>query len=130
MRKTILTTVVALFCLSASAQYSVMSNVNEPSDGESWGVENFTNNMGVGYQMNDDIMIGIMQNGDDYDFMARYSLTDNMYLSAQAPAENSVDNITLGVGVSISVWGSLYVEPSYTRKDDEGGFNIGLSYKL
>ena len=130
MRKTILTIVVALFCLSASAQYNVMSNVNEPSDGEGWGVENFTNNMGVGYQMNNDVMIGIMQNGDDYDFMARYSLSDNMYLSAQVPAENSVDNMTLGVGVSISVWGNLYVEPNYTRKDDEGGFNIGLSYKL
>tara|TARA_R110002051_G_scaffold1515_2_gene8393 strand:- start:8545 stop:8937 length:393 start_codon:yes stop_codon:yes gene_type:complete len=130
MRKTILTTVVALFCLSASAQYSVMSNVNEPSDVESWGVENFTNNIGVGYQMNNDVMVGIMQNGDDYDFMARYSLSDNMYLSAQVPTENSVDSMTLGVGVSISVWGSLYVEPSYTIKDDKGGFNIGLSYKL
>jgi len=130
MRKIILTTVVALFCLSASAQYSVMSNVNEPSDGESWGVENFTNNMGVGYQMNNDVMIGIMQNGDDYDFMARYSLSDNIYLSAQIPTENSADNMTLGVGISISVWENLYVEPNYTRKDDEGGFNIGLSYKL
>jgi hypothetical protein len=130
MRKTILTTVVALFCLGASAQYSVISSVNEPSEGDSWGLENFTENVGVGYQMNDDIMIGVMQNGDDYDFMARYSLADNMYLSAQVPTENSVDSMTLGVGISISVWGSLYIEPNYTIKDDEGRFNIGLSYKL
>ena len=130
MRKTILTTVVALFCLGASAQYSVISSVNEPSEGDSWGLENFTENVGVGYQMNDDLMIGVMQNGDDYDFMARYSLADNMYLSAQVPTENSVDSMTLGVGISISVWGSLYIEPNYTIKDDEGRFNIGLSYKL
>ena len=130
MKKTILTTVVALFCLSASAQYSVMSNVNEPTEGESWGVENFTNNLGVGYQVNNEVMIGVMQNGDDYDFVARYSLSDNMYLSAQMPTENSADNMTLGVGFSINVWNSLYVEPNYTRQDDEDGFNVGLSYKL
>ena len=130
MKKTILTTVIALFCLGASAQYSVMSNVNEPTEGESWGVENFTNNLGVGYQVNNEVMIGVMQNGDDYDFVARYSLSDNMYLSAQMPTENSADNMTLGVGFSINVWNSLYVEPNYTTKDDEGSFNIGLSYKL
>ena len=130
MKKTILTTVVALFCLSASAQYRVMSNVNEPTEGESWGVENFTDNIGVGYQVNNEVMIGVMQNGDDYDFVARYSLSDNMYLSAQMPTENSADNMTLGVGFSINVWNSLYVEPNYTRQDDEDGFNIGLSYKL
>ena len=130
MKKTILTTVIALFCLSASAQYRVMSNVNQPTEDESWGMENFTDNMGIGYQVNNEVMIGVMQNGDDYDFVARYGLSDNMYLSAQMPTENSADNLTLGVGFSINVWNSLYVEPNYTTKDDEGTFNIGLSYKL
>tara|TARA_R110000751_G_scaffold240577_1_gene341169 strand:+ start:346 stop:738 length:393 start_codon:yes stop_codon:yes gene_type:complete len=130
MKKTILTTVIALFCLSASAQYRVMSNVNEPTDGESWGVENFTDNIGVGYQVNNEVMIGVMQNGDDYDFVGRYNLNDNLYLSVQTPTENAVDNMTLGVGFSINVWEKLYVEPNYTTKDDEGSFNIGLSYKL
>jgi len=130
MKKTILTTVIALFCLSASAQYRVMSNVNEPTEGESWGMENFTDNIGVGYQVNNEVMIGVMQNGDDYDFVGRYSMSDNMYLSVQAPTENAADNMTLGVGFSINVWNSLYVEPNYTTKNDEGSFNIGLSYKL
>ena len=130
MKKTILTTVIALFCLSASAQYRVMSNVNEPTDGESWGVETFTDNIGVGYQVNNEVMIGVMQNGDDYDFVGRYSLSDNMYLSAQMPTENAVDNMTLGVGFSINVWNNLYVEPNYTIKEDQDGFNVGLSYKL
>ena len=107
-----------------------MSNVNEPAEGESWGMENFTDNMGIGYQVNNEVMIGFMQNGDDYDFVARYGLSDNMYLSAQMPTENSADNLTLGVGFSVNVWNSLYVEPNYTTKDDEGSFNIGLSYKL
>ena len=46
------------------------------------------------------------------------------------PTEDATDNITLGVGMSIKVWNSLYVEPNYTTRDDEGSFNVGLSYKL
>ena len=130
MKKAILTIVTALFCVGASAQYRVMSNVTEPADGESWGVENFTNNIGVGYQLNDEVMIGFIQNGDDYDFVGRYNVAENLYLSAQMPTENSTDNMTLGVGLSIKVWNELYVEPNYTTKNDEGSFNIGLSYKL
>ena len=130
MKKAILTIVTALFCVGASAQYRVMSSVTEPADGESWGVENFTNNIGVGYQLNDEVMIGFIQNGDDYDFVGRYNVAENLYLSAQMPTENSTDNMTLGVGLSIKVWNELYVEPNYTTKDDEGSFNIGLSYKL
>ena len=130
MKKAILTIVTALFCVGASAQYRVMSSVTEPADGDSWGVENFTNNIGVGYQLNDEVMIGFIQNGDDYDFVGRYNVAENLYLSAQMPTENSTDNMTLGVGLSIKVWNELYVEPNYTTKNDEGSFNIGLSYKL
>ena len=130
MKKTILTTIVALFCLSASAQFSVMSNVTMPEEGASWSMDNFTSNLGVGYQLNDDVMVGLQQNGDDYDFMGRYNLKDNLYLSVQMPTEDAADNMTLGMGMSVKVWNDLYVEPNYTRKDDEGSFNIGLSYKL
>ena len=130
MKKTILTTVVALFCLSASAQFRVMSNIEQPSDSSSWGVESFTNSVGVAYQLNDNMMVGIQKNGDDYDFIGRYNLNESFYLSVQAPTEDATDNMTFGVGTSIKVWNDLYVEPNYTRKDDEGSFNVGLSYKL
>ena len=46
------------------------------------------------------------------------------------PQENSTDNMTWGLGFSISVWDNLYIEPNYTRKDEQEGFNLGLSYKL
>ena len=130
MKKTILTTVVALFCLSASAQFSVMSSISQPSDNETWNVDNFTNNMGFGYQVSDNVMVGVQKNGDDYDLIGRYSLSNNFYLSAQMPKEDGAANMTFGVGMSIKVWNELYVEPNYTTKDDEGSFNIGLSYKL
>jgi hypothetical protein len=130
MKKAILTTVVALFFLSASAQITVMSNIEQPSDSSSWGVENFTNSIGVGYQISDKIMVGIQQNGDDYDFIGRYNLTNNLYLSAQMPTEDGAENISVGVGFSMRIWNSLYVEPNYTNKGEEGSFNVGLSYKL
>ena len=129
MKKTIFTTIVALFCLSASAQISVMSSINAPEEDETWGVENFTNNIAVGYQLNDDIMVGIQESGDDYDVIARYSLGSSLYVSAKMPTEDSADNLVLGVGFSIKVIDNLYIEPTYTR-EDEGSYGVGLSYKL
>ena len=130
MKKTILTTIIALFCLGASAQIRVMSNITQPAEDETWGVDNFTNSIGVGYHLNSNIMVGVQQNGDNYDFIGRYNFNDNIYLSAQMPDEDGAENITVGVGFSMRVWNSLYVEPSYTTKDEEGSFNVGLSYKL
>lgn len=130
MKKTILAIMVGLFCLSASAQISVMSNVNYPADEESWGVNNFTNNMGVGYQVTDKVMVGIQKNGDNYDYIGRYNFTNNLYLSAQMPAEDGSEDVILGVGFSMKVWNNLYVEPNYTRQEEEGAFNVGISYKL
>jgi|TARA_R110002020_G_scaffold274498_1_gene489700 predicted porin len=130
MKEIILTTIIALFCFSASAQYRVLGTINEPSDGESWGVENLTSNIGVGYQINDDIMLGVQKSNDDYDIVGRYSLTDMFYLSGGFNTEEGIDNITLGLGASIKVWDKLYIEPNYTRKDDDGSLNMGLSYKL
>ena len=130
MKKTILTTIIALFCLSASAQVRVMSNITQPAEDESWGVDNFTNSIGVGYHLNNNVMVGVQKNGDDYDFIGRDHFNDNIYLSAQMPDEDGVENMTVGVGFSMRVWNSLYVEPSYTTKDEEGSFNVGLSYKL
>ena len=130
MKKTILTTIVALFCLSASAQFRVTSEVSTPADGDSWSIDNFTNSIGVGYDISNSVMVGIIKNGEDYDLAARFSLNDNIYLSVQAPQEEATDNLTLGVGITVHLWDNLYVEPNYTTKDDEGSFNVGLSYRL
>lgn len=130
MKKSILTIIVAIFCLSASAQYTIMSNIEQPSENESWEMENFTNNIGVGYQLSDKIMVGLQKNNKDYDFIGRYNMTENLYLSAQLPTKDGAENIVVGVGLSIKVWNNLYVQPNYTNKDDEGSFNVGLSYNL
>jgi len=126
MKKTILTTIVALFCLSASAQFSIMTNMKS----DSWSLDSITNNLALGYQVNDDLMVGVQKNGESYDFIGRYNVSGNVYLSAQAPAEDALDNVIYGVGVSLKLWNNLYVEPNYAIKEEESSFNVGLSYKL
>ena len=86
--------------------------------------------MGVGYQVTDKVMVGIQKNGDNYDYIGRYNFTNNLYLSAQMPAEDGSEDVILGVGFSMKVWNNLYVEPNYTRQEEEGAFNVGISYKL
>ena len=40
---------IALSTLIASAQFTVVSNFEMPEDGENFGIDNFTNNIGIGY---------------------------------------------------------------------------------
>ena len=52
MKKIFLTTITACVCLFASAQFSIVSSVNIPEEGEEWSVNSLTDNMGAGYQIN------------------------------------------------------------------------------
>ena len=60
MRKLFFTIALAFTTWIASAQYMVITTINENSD-----MENLTDNMGFGYQMNDDMVVGIQRNGDN-----------------------------------------------------------------
>ena len=137
MRKLFLTTIIALITLCASAQFMVVTTVNKPGDDAEWGVNNFTDNMGIGYQMNDNMVIGITKNGENYDLFGRYLMNGGLYASLQAPTEEMMDNLTLGFGYSLTLWKGLNLEPNYSMglKEDEdgereGSFNIGLSYRF
>ena len=136
MKKIFLTTVTACMCLFASAQFSIMSSVNIPEEGEEWNIGSITDNMGAGYQINDNIMAGVMKNGENYDVFGRYYF-QNMYVSLQASTEEMSENMKVGAGYSYNVWKSLYVEPSYSMpmKEDgngerEGKIVLGVAYKL
>ena len=139
MKKVFLTMAVAFSTLIASAQFMVVTTYNAPEDGAEWEMTSLTDNMGVGYALNGGkIVVGMVQaGGDTYDLWGRYSLKGNIYMSAQAPMEEMMDNLTIGLGYSYNIWKGLCVEPSYSmglKEDDngerEGSFNIGLSYKL
>ena len=146
MKNLIMTMAVAFMTtFAASAQFMVVTTVNTPDSdlNEEWGTTNFTDNMGIGYMVNDKYVVGLVKAGEDaegeasYDLWGRYLWNENLYVSVQAPTEEMMDNLTVGLGYSYDVWKGLHVEPSYTvgLKEDENGeregsFNLGLSYKF
>ena len=135
---------VAFSTLIASAQFMVVTTYNAPEDGAEWEMTSLTDNMGIGYTLNNGkCVIGLMKAGEDslgdasYDLWGRYNWNQNMYVSVQAPTEEMMDNLTVGVGYSYNVWKGVCIEPNYSmglKEDDngerEGSFNLGLSYKF
>jgi len=133
MKKLFLTMAIAFSTLIASAQFMVVTTVNQPADEAQWELDNFTSSLGIGYQVNDNCVAGIVKNEDEYDLFGRYYMNSGVYALVQAPTEEILDNLTVGIGYAFKMWQSLYVEPNYTtslEEDSEGEFNIGLSYRF
>ena len=144
MKKLFLTMAVAFSKLIASAQFMVVNTYNAPEDGAEWEMTSLTDNLGIGYTLNNGkCVVGLMKAGEDslgdasYDLWGRYNLKSNLYVSVQAPTEEMMDNLTVGLGYSYNVWKGVCIEPNYSmglKEDDngerEGSFNLGLSYKF
>jgi len=144
MRKTILTVALCMAAIFASAQnFMVVTTYTAPEDGAEWEMSSLTDNMGIGYKVNDTWTVGLITAGEDslgdksYDLFGRYNWNSDMYISVQAPTEEMMDNLTIGLGYSFVVWKGLAVEPNYTMglKEDENGdregtFNLGLAYRF
>ena len=141
MKKVFLTVAVALTTLFASAQNFTLVTTYD-GDQEDM-MDKMTQNFGFGYAVNDTWTLGMITAGEDslgdatYDLWARYSMNGDMYLSLQAPTDDMMDNLTVGLGYSINVWKGLNVEPNYSMglKEDENGeregtFNLGFSYNF
>ena len=144
MTKLFLTAVLSLFTIFASAQMMVTSSLSSPAEGESWAVEDLTENLGLGYTM-DKFTVGVMMNGDDYDLFGRYSLNENLYISGLMTEE---EEMSLGLGYSLKVWDKLYIEPSYMHsmsnnndmcddmgegkmtEEEKGELKLSLTYKF
>ena len=162
MNKVFLTMLFAFSTMIASAQFVALTTVNKvegiepvkPSTTEvyegdvcpttetddSW---NITDKIGIGYQVNEKLMVGITKDGDeDYELLGRYSLMNGIwgtciYNYSKDSEDEMADKLDVGVGYSFNVWRNLYVDPYYVlpMKEDENGeregsFNIGLSYKF
>ena len=115
-----------------SAQFLAITTINMPEDDAEWETSSVTDNMGIGYVLNDNITLGLVKNGEEYDMWGRYYFS-NCYAVVQAPTEETMDNMTFGVGYTMKVWNELYVEPNYmmsTKEDSEGEFKLGISYKF
>ena len=136
MNKLFLTMLLSVATIVASAQITIISTVTEVDD-----EYNFTDNLAVGYNINNTLMLGLEMNGEEnYNVMARYSFADNCwaYGSYDTEAEGElVDKLNLGVGYSFNIWEGLYIDPNYTvsmmkNSDDEyeGKLNFTVSYKF
>ena len=138
MTKLFLTMTLALFTTMASAQYSVMTTVTEVED-----EYNATDKIGVGYLVNEKLMVGATMDGEDkYELLGRYALMNGVwgtcvYNYVSDSETELMDNIELGLGYSFKVWDNLYVDPNYTMPakaneagEREGTLNLSVSYKF
>ena len=162
MNKLFLTMMLALITTMASAQFSVLTTVNKvegidptpPSTTEVYEGDvcpttdtddsyNITDKIGIGYQVNEKLMVGITKDGEDaYELLGRYVIKDGLwatciYNHVKDSEDEMMDKMDLGLGYSFNVWRNLYVDPYYVMPvkeneegEREGSFNLGLSYKF
>ena len=143
MNKLFLTMALAFCTMIASAQYSVLTTVTSVEDEAGESTYNITDKLGVGYQMNEKLMIGITMDGEDkYELLGRYALMNGVWgtciYNYNADSETELmDNMKLGLGYSFKVWDNLYIDPNYTmpaKADEagkrEGSLNLSVSYKF
>ena len=143
MNKLFLTVALAFSTMIASAQYQVMTTVTSTEDEAGETTYNATDKIGVGYLVNDKLMVGLTLDGEDkYEVVGRYALMNGVWgtcvynYDADSDAE-LMDKVELGLGYSFKVWNNLYVDPNYTMplKEDadgnrEGSLNLSVSYKF
>ena len=141
MTKLFLTMTLAFCTMIASAQYSILTTVTSVEE-ESETTYNVTDKLGVGYQVNEKLMVGLTMDGEDkYELLGRYELTNGIWATCVYNYDNEteelLDKMDLGLGYSFKVWDKFYVEPNYTmplEEDEdgerEGNINLGLTYKF
>ena len=143
MTKLFLTMTLAFSTMIASAQYSVLTTITSVEDEAGESTYNVTDKIGVGYQVNEKLMVGLTMDGEDkYDLLARYDLHHGIWATCvynyEADAEDELmDRMDIGLGYSLKLWKDLYIDPNYTMPakadengDREGSLNLSVSYKF
>ena len=143
MNKLFLTMILAFSTMIASAQYSVLTTITSVEDEAGETTYNATDKLGLGYQVNEKLMVGLTMDGEDkYELLGRYSLMNGVWgtctYSYEADSEAElVDKVNVGIGYSWNVWKGLSIDPNYTMplKEDEAGeregsLNLSVSYKF
>ena len=143
MNKLFLTMTLVFSTIIASAQFSALTTVTSVEDEAGETTYNFTDKIGVGYDLSEKLMVGITMDGEDkYELLGRYALTSGVWgtcvYNYEADSDTELmDNIELGLGYSFNIWDKLYIEPNYTMpaKENEAGeregtLNLSVSYKF
>ena len=135
--------------ITANAQWIVTTTVNKVTTiagedlkpGEVYDLDvcpgtktssiNITDKLGIGYQLDDNFVVGIIKTGD---LFVRYILNDKLFAICEYNYLHSTDdkiseNVVWGIGYSFSLPNNFYLEPNYT-KTEEGSFNLSISYKI
>ena len=139
MNKLFLTMLFAVSTIVSSAQFVGLTTFSEGTD-STW---NATDMLGVGYQVNEKLMVGVTMDGEDkYELLGRYDIHEGLWATCiynyEKDSEAELkDKLDLGVGYSYNIWRKLYIDPSYvvSLKEDEDGeregeFRLGVSYKF
>ena len=142
MNKLFLTMTLAFCTMIASAQYSVLTTVTSVEDEAGETTYNATDKLGLGYQVNEKLMVGLTMDGEDkYELLGRYALMNGVWGTCVYNHDDSeaelMDRLNIGLGYSFKVWSNLYVDPNYTMPakadadgEREGTLNLGVSYKF
>ena len=143
MNKLFLTMTLVFSTIIASAQFSALTTVTSVEDEAGETTYNFTDKIGVGYDVNEKLMVGLTMDGEDkYELLSRYALTNGVWgtcvYNYEADSDTELmDNIELGLGYSFNICDKLYIEPNYTMpaKENEAGeregtLNLSVSYKF
>ena len=143
MNKLFLTMTLVFSTIIASAQFSALTTVTSVEDEAGETTYNATDKIGLGYQVNEKLMVGLTMDGEDkYELLGRYSLMNGIWgtcvynYNADSEAE-LVDKVDVGIGYSWNIWKGLSIDPNYTMplKEDEAGeregsLNLSVSYKF
>ena len=141
MTKLFLTMTLAFCTMIASAQYSVLTTVTSVEEADET-TYNVTDKLGVGYQVNEKLMVGLTMDGEDgYELLGRYALMNGVWGTCVYNYDDSdaelMDRVELGLGYSFKVWNDLYIDPNYTMPataneagEREGSLNLSVSYKF
>ena len=138
MNKLFLTMLFAFSTMIASAQFVGLTTLNEGAD-STWNV---TDKIGVGYIVNEKLMVAATMDGEDaYELLGRYDVYNGVWATCiynyEKDSEAELkDKMELGLGYSFNVWKKLYIDPYYVvpMKEDaegnrEGEFRLGVSYR-
>ena len=104
-------------------------------DTDEFNFEGVTETLGFGYFVNDAFVVGAkMANEDDFNVFVRYYWNENIFLSATAPTEEMMDNLTIGAGYSFGVTDMISIEPNISTalqtedgEDREMNFSLGVA---
>lgn len=136
MKKMLLTGAMALMGLMVSAQGFMVTADIDTDDFTNF--EGVTETLGFGYFVNDAFVVGAKMAGEDnFNVFARYYWNDNVFLSATAPTEEMMDNLTVGAGYTFGVTDMIAVEPNVSTAlqtadgaDREFNFGLGVAFNF